>query len=109
MDRQEQYIDGGVDALRRYLAGVRDPAGRYRRLVVLPPPTDAATAMAAVTAPAVLVSDAPPDGEDAVPLRRAATLLGSEYRDVVVDVRAGLDVDALAAVAGAVIAGGVMV
>lgn len=65
-----------------------------------------ATAQSLVVTPdALWIGEAP----DAMPVHKARQCLGSEYPAVVFDAHAGLHPDALAAVAGTVVAGGALV
>ncbi|WP_440995303.1 GNAT family N-acetyltransferase [Arhodomonas sp. SL1] len=94
--------------LRAYLAEARDPHNAYRRLVVLPPPATLAPTAAALEAPAIAVTSATDLPVGSVRPDDAGALLGHEYRDILIDVREGLDLDALAAAAGAVQGGGLL-
>ncbi|MCA9548023.1 MAG: tRNA(Met) cytidine acetyltransferase, partial [Myxococcales bacterium] len=86
-------------------------ATRHRRLLVLEGSAEALAELAPilVSPGAPWIGHRAPPGVDPLPPDRAGELLGTELHRAVLDCTAGFWPDALAAVAGAVVAGGVLV
>ncbi len=86
-------------------------AARHRLSLALAGPRDwarqqALTLLAGFGADALWVTDAPPEGVEALPAERARRLLGRDLPALVFDAWAGLDLEALGATTGAVVGGG---
>jgi len=99
--------------LAKLAAALRKVAhdGHHRRLLHLAGERDwchAAAAVASLAENRLWIGDRGIDGERLIPAQKARTLLGGEYTTVIYDAHAGLDVDALAAAAGTLRGGGLL-
>ncbi|RLA34260.1 MAG: tRNA(Met) cytidine acetyltransferase, partial [Gammaproteobacteria bacterium] len=102
--------DSGLAKLAAALRKVAHD-GHHRRLLHLAGERDwchAAAAAASLAEDRLWIGDRGSDGERLIPAQKARTLLGGDYTTIIYAAHAGLDVDALAAAAGTLRGGGLL-